>query len=58
MRARMAEEDDLTWSMRLLRVVGGKHVLETTQDVIPAALKAKLRLISDGETLRLYEMVE
>jgi hypothetical protein len=54
----MAEEDDLTWSMRLLRAVGGKHVLETTQDVIPAALKAKLRLISDGETLRLYEMVE
>lgn len=55
---RMAEEDDLTWSLRLLRAVGGKHVLETSQDVIPAALKNKLRLICDGETLRLYEMVK
>ena len=51
-------ETDENWSLRLLRRLGGRHVLETPQDLLPEALKPRFRSVAGDETLRLYELIE
>ena len=55
---REPRESPADWSLRLLRRIGGRHVLETPQDPIPEELRSRLRPVAGDETLRLHEVVD